>query len=289
MSMRTKGFSTLILATALGVALSAHIMVSPPDSKAGVTQKYELRVHNEEKVAITSVDLAIPDGIAVLTIGPAPSGTYTTTKTGDRITSLTWKVDVPASKYLALPFTAKNPDTARDVSWNAKAHLSDGSVVEWSDKPGPGEKASVTKIAAAVAAPAAPAAPAAMPAQAASTMPMAKTMSDADYSKAMKDINTAFMSLQRANASMNHSQGEKDAQALSDAFKNVQAYWEAKKVDDAVTFAKGAVAAAEATVKASGVMDMTTLTSSQQKLTASCAGCHMAHRTRNADNTYSMK
>jgi uncharacterized protein YcnI len=285
--MNTKSFSAWILggilAAAAGVSLSAHIMVSPPDSKAGVTQKYELRVHNEEKLAITSVDLTIPDGIAVLTIGPAPSGTYTTTKTGDRITSLTWKVDVAASKYLALPFTAKNPDSARDVSWNAKAHLSDGTVVEWSDKPGPGEKASVTKIAAAVAA---PAAMAVMPSQAGA---MKMPMSDADYSKAMKDINTAFMSLQRANASMDHGQGVKDAEKLSALFKDVQAYFEAKKVDDAVAFAKSAVAAADATVKASEVMDMTSLTSSQQKLTAACAGCHMAHRTRNADNTYSMK
>ena len=280
MTMNTKGFCTLILAAALGVSLSAHIMVSPPDSKAGTTQKYELRVHNEEKLAITSVDLAIPTSINVLTIGPAPAGTYTTAKTGDRITSLTWKVDVAAGKYLALPFTAKNPDAASSVSWNAKAHLSDGSIVEWSDKPGPGEKASVTKIAANVA-------PAAAPAVAAQG---AKApMSDADYAKAMKDINPTFMSLQRANASMDHGQGIKDAEKLSALFKDVQAYWEAKKVNDAVAFAKDAVAAADATVKASEVMDMTALTSSQQKLTASCAGCHMAHRTRNADNTYSMK
>src|SRR5216684_5392150 len=285
MTMSTKGFCTLILAACVGVSLSAHIMVSPPDSKAGVTQKYELRVHNEEKVAITSVDLAIPDAVTVLSVGTAPAGTYTTTKAGDRITALTWKVDVQAGKYLALPFTAKNPDAAREVSWNAKAHLSNGSIVEWSDKAGPGEKASVTKIAA-NAAVTGTGAPGASLAQAGTAKML---MSDADYSKAMKDINTAFMSLQRANASMNHAQGEKDAQKLSDVFKDVQAYWEAKKADDAVTFAKAAVAAADATVKASGAMDMTTLTSSQQKLTASCAGCHMAHRTRNADGTFTIK
>jgi uncharacterized protein YcnI len=290
MTMNTKRFCALILggilAASVGVSLSAHIMVSPPDSKAGVTQKYELRVHNEEKVAITSVDLTIPDGIAVLTIGPAPSGTYTTTKTGDRITSLTWKVDVAASKYLALPFTAKNPDSAREVSWNAKAHLSDGTVVEWSDKPGPGEKASVTKIAANVVSGVSGVSGAAP----AIAMQAAKApMSDADFSKAMKDINPTFMSLQRANASMDHGQGVKDAEKLSALFKDVQGYFEAKKVDDAVAFAKSAVAAADATVKASEVMDMTSLTASQQKLTAACAGCHMAHRTRNADGTYSMK
>jgi hypothetical protein len=118
----------------------------------------------------------------------------------------------------------------------------------------------------------------------------AKTpMSDADYVKAMKEINPTFMSLQRANASMNHAQGEKDAQKLSELFTNVQVYWEARKVDDAVGFAKSAVAAADATVKASAQMDMTALTSSQQKLLAACQGCHMAHRDRLPDGTYKIK
>jgi hypothetical protein len=114
-------------------------------------------------------------------------------------------------------------------------------------------------------------------------------MSDADYVKAMKEINPTFMSLQRANASMNHAQGEKDAQKLSDLFNSVQVYWEARKADDAVGFAKSAVAAADATVKASASMDMTTLTSSQQQLSAACQGCHMAHRTRNSDGTFTIK
>jgi hypothetical protein len=108
-------------------------------------------------------------------------------------------------------------------------------------------------------------------------------MSDADYVKAMKEINPTFMSLQRANASMNHAQGEKDAQKLSDLFNSVQVYWEARKADDAVGFAKSA------TVKASAQMDMTTLTSSQQKLLAACQGCHMAHRDRLPDGTYKIR
>jgi len=118
---------------------------------------------------------------------------------------------------------------------------------------------------------------------------MKAPMSDADYQKAMKEIGPAFMALQRDNASMSHADGEKQAQLLSDRFKDVQAYWEAKKASDAVEFAKGAIAAADATVKASASMDMTTLTSSQQKLQAACAGCHMAHRDRLQDGTYKIK
>ena len=140
-----------ILALVAVTSLSAHIMVSPPDSKAGATQRYELRVHNEGKVATTSVELAIPDGVTVTDVAKPAMGTFTTAKTGDRITSITWTVEVAPSKYLALPFTAKNPDGAKSLQWNVKERLADGSTIEWSDRPGAQEKGSVTKLAAAAA------------------------------------------------------------------------------------------------------------------------------------------
>ena len=131
-------------------SLSAHVMVSPTQSKTGATQKYELRVHNEAKVAATSVELEIPDGVTVTDIAKSASGTSTTKKSGDRITSITWQVDVQPTKYIALPFTAKNPEGARDLHWTAHEHLADGSIVDWSDKPGSKEKGSVTKLTAGV-------------------------------------------------------------------------------------------------------------------------------------------
>lgn len=130
-------------------AAFAHIMVSPPQSKAGATQKYELRVHNEAAQATTAVDLEIPDGISVVDIAKPASGTFKATKTGDRVTGITWIVEVPSNRYVALKFTAKNPDAAGDVRWNVRQHMADGSVIEWSDKPGAAEKPSVTKITAA--------------------------------------------------------------------------------------------------------------------------------------------
>lgn len=142
-----KRLVTLVFAFALvGGAAYAHIMVSPPASKAGATQNYELRVHNEGKVATTSLDLEIPDGITILDVAAPVAGTYDTTKSGTRVTAITWKIDVQPSKFVALKFSAKNPDGAKDVRWNVRQHLADGSIVEWSDKPGATEKASVTKI-----------------------------------------------------------------------------------------------------------------------------------------------
>ncbi len=145
--MRTSLAAVVVLVCS--TSLSAHVMVSPPESKTAATQKYELRVHNEGKVAATSVELEIPDSITVLDVAQPAAGSFMTTKSGARITAITWQIDVQPGKFLALPFTARNPDVAKEVRWNVREHLADGSVVNWSDKPGAKEKASATKITAA--------------------------------------------------------------------------------------------------------------------------------------------
>jgi uncharacterized protein YcnI len=146
--MRMRVSLGLLLAAAMVTSLSAHIMVSPTQSKSGATQKYEVRVHNEAKMAATSVDLEIPDGLTVTDIAKPAAGSYTTKKSGERITTITWQIDVQPSKYVALPFTAKNPDSTADLRWTVHEHLADGTVIDWSDKPGSKEKGSVTKLSA---------------------------------------------------------------------------------------------------------------------------------------------
>ena len=138
--------SAALFAVAAGVSLSAHIVVAPLQSKSGATQKYELRVHNEAKVATKSIDLDVPDGVTVTDVAKPAAGTVTTKKTGDRITTITWQVEVAPQKYLAFPFTAQNPSGAAELHWNMHEHLTDGTSVDWSDKPGSQEKGSVTKL-----------------------------------------------------------------------------------------------------------------------------------------------
>lgn len=144
--MRVKLVVVLLLAASAATSLSAHVTVSPLQSKTGAVQKYELRVHNEAKVAATSVDLDIPEGVTVTEVAKPATGNYTTKTTGNRITAITWQVDVQPTKYVALPFTAKNPEGATELHWSMHEHLADGSVVDWSDKPGSKEKGSVTKM-----------------------------------------------------------------------------------------------------------------------------------------------
>jgi uncharacterized protein YcnI len=140
-------FAALVVAA--GTSLSAHIVVSPLQSKSGATQKYELRVHNEAKVATKSIDLDVPDGVTITDVAKPAAGTVTTKKSGDRITTISWQVEVAPQKYLAFPFTAQNPAGASELHWNMHEHLADGTSVEWSDNAGAKEKGSVTKLSAA--------------------------------------------------------------------------------------------------------------------------------------------
>jgi uncharacterized protein YcnI len=148
--MRIRLSIVLLTTTLAAASLSAHVMVSPTLSKAGATQKYEVRVHNEAKVAATSIDLEIPDGVIVTDVAQPANGSSATKTTGDRVTMITWQINVPPNKYVALPFTARNPDASAELHWSLREHLADGSAIDWSDKPGAKEKGSVTKLASGV-------------------------------------------------------------------------------------------------------------------------------------------
>ncbi len=142
---------SVVFAMAVAAAsLSAHVIVSPTVSKSGAVQKYEVRVHNEAKVVATSIEVDIPDGVTVIDVAKSPNGTATTKKDGDRVTGITWKIDVAPNRYVALPFTAKNPDGVAELHWTLHERLADGSTVDWSDKAGSKEKGSVTKLTSAV-------------------------------------------------------------------------------------------------------------------------------------------
>jgi hypothetical protein len=114
-------------------------------------------------------------------------------------------------------------------------------------------------------------------------------MTEDEYSKTMKQIGPTFQNLQKNNAAMNHAEGAQDARKLASWFLDVQAYWEAKKVDDATGFAKTAVKAAQDTETASTAMNMMALGDAQKALAGACQSCHTAHRERLADGTFRIK
>jgi hypothetical protein len=121
--------------------------------------------------------------------------------------------------------------------------------------------------------------------------PMTKVAisSEDDYSKVMKEVGAQNGALRKAIASSSEADVTASAAKLEAAFKDVQAYWENKKVEDATTAAKNAVAASQAISKAAAAHDMPAATTASQTLASQCMSCHTAHRDRLPDGTFKMK
>ena len=75
---------------ALAAVAEAHVTILPRESKAGATETYTIRVPTESKVATTSVELEVPEGITVTAIESTEGARSQTKKTADRITAVTW-------------------------------------------------------------------------------------------------------------------------------------------------------------------------------------------------------
>jgi cytochrome c556 len=121
--------------------------------------------------------------------------------------------------------------------------------------------------------------------------PMAKVAitSEADYSAVMKEVGSTNGMLGKAITSSAAADAAKGAARLETLFKDVQAYWTAKKVDDATTAATSAVAAAQAISKAVAANDMTAAAEARTKLGATCMACHTAHREKTPEGGFKMK
>jgi hypothetical protein len=121
--------------------------------------------------------------------------------------------------------------------------------------------------------------------------PMARMAisSEEDYSKTMKEVGQQAAALRKSIATPNEEGAAAAAARLETIFKDVQAYWEMKKVDDAATFAKNAVGATQAVQKAVAAHDMAAAGTANQTLASQCMGCHTAHREQQPDKTFKMK
>jgi len=62
-----------------------------------------------------------------------------------------------------------------------------------------------------------------------------------------------------------------------------------KKVEDATTAAKNAVAASQAIAKAVAAHDMAAANTAATTLGAQCMACHTAHREKTPEGTFKMK
>jgi hypothetical protein len=110
-----------------------------------------------------------------------------------------------------------------------------------------------------------------------------------DYSAAMKDVAVQNTVLRKSVASSSEADALKAAARLELIFKDVQAYWESRKAEDAVTAAKNAIAAAQNIGRSVAAHDTAATTAALQSLGSTCGACHTAHRERLAFDFYRIK
>jgi hypothetical protein len=109
------------------------------------------------------------------------------------------------------------------------------------------------------------------------------------YVKNMKETNAAAQELRKNLDAKDYEGIAKNAAALKTLFATTQSFWEERKMEDAVGFAKnGANAAADLEAAAKARNDEN-VASIGKALLGTCKTCHDAHRERLPDGTSEIK
>jgi uncharacterized protein YcnI len=146
----TRTIAYTVSALLVATAAQAHVSVRPRESKLGATEKY-IRVPTEGKVATTSVEVEIPQGVTVDNVEPADGVKSEMKREGGRVVSITWTVTIDPAANREFTFAAKNPTEGTEIVWKAHQRYADGTSSEWIGAPGTRQPAPVTKLLAATA------------------------------------------------------------------------------------------------------------------------------------------
>ena len=109
------------------------------------------------------------------------------------------------------------------------------------------------------------------------------------YVKNMKDTNAEAAELRKSVEVKNYDATAQHAATLKTLFANTLSFWENRKTDDAVGFAKAGIKAATDLESAAKAKNEEGVTTSAKALNATCKSCHDAHRERLPDGSSEIK
>lgn len=129
--IRAVVLSGLMVLAMAGVA-SAHAVVYPKQVGPSSYEKFSLRVPSEKEIPTTQVKVEIPEGFEVSRVQPVAGWKYAFTKTGDKVTAITWSGgEIAATEFQEFVFQGKTPKDAGKFAFRAYQTYKDGTVVEW--------------------------------------------------------------------------------------------------------------------------------------------------------------
>jgi uncharacterized protein YcnI len=129
------GLAALIGAVVVPAVLHGHVSISPRESAAGATEKYTVRVPTEGKVMTVGAELDAPEGVVIETVAMPAGWTYELKRTGDRITGITWKMDIKPGEFAEFAFVARNPRDKEQLVWGLRQRFADGTVQDFTTGP----------------------------------------------------------------------------------------------------------------------------------------------------------
>ena len=118
---------------------------------------------------------------------------------------------------------------------------------------------------------------------------MAKTWTDADLERLMKEIGGTVGTLRKAIDGQNAELLKTNADKIEELFEDVDDFWGARNVHVAGNFADDAAEHAEHIEDAADAKDFTKAAEHLKLLQGTCASCHMQFRDKGPDGTYRIK
>src|SRR5215212_4737668 len=97
------------LALAVPAMVQAHVSIWPRESNAGATERYTVRVPTEGKVATTSAELEVPEGVVIEVLAVPAGWTQDVKRKDDRIIAITWQMNIKPGEFVEFGFVARNP------------------------------------------------------------------------------------------------------------------------------------------------------------------------------------
>ena len=109
------------------------------------------------------------------------------------------------------------------------------------------------------------------------------------YVAAMKTIQTTSNGLRQHVTAKDYAAIEADAKAFKPALETALKFWQDKKVDDAIGWAKDVAKANEDLEKAAKDKNDDAIATAAKAISGSCKTCHDAHRDRQPDGSSLIK
>jgi cytochrome c556 len=127
------------------------------------------------------------------------------------------------------------------------------------------------------------------PAQAPPAAAPAKTWTDADLDKLMKDIGSTVGMLRKSVDGQNAELAKEQADKMNHLFEDVDDFWNARNVRDAADWADDAAEHAEHTRDAIDAKDFAKASEHLKLLQSTCGTCHNKYRDKGPDGNYRIK